>query len=116
MKLLPIKHDEKDFVWTWCRERHLDDVYTVLALTIWIRVKPGITVFFLLDDRRKATYMVACVHIALKYLGYDELAKCDFLRDIRQVDPGASTEYHQNIEIQILEILDWKIEHLVYEG
>ncbi|CAM9206966.1 unnamed protein product [Pylaiella littoralis] len=52
--------------------------------------------------------MIVCVHIALKWLGYDENRKCNFIGDLRQVGP-ISAATHQEIEYHILSELGWEL-------
>lgn len=52
--------------------------------------------------------MIVCVHIALKWLGYDEDKSCNFIKDLREVGP-ITMDTHQNIEYHILGELGWEL-------
>lgn len=105
-----IPDTEREFIWAWCRARHIDDVFPVLALTYWLRVRKRISVFFMLCDSNKNIYMVLCVHLALKWLGYDEVFKCSFFTDLVQIYSSMTVGKHQRMEMDLLEALDWEME------
>lgn len=106
-----ITKQERDFVWSWCRTRNLDDVYTVLALTLWVRAKPRVCPHDR-DITANFIYMVSCIHLALKYLGYDEIARCNFFADIKQINTQYTFKKHQQVELTLLRALEWKFESL----
>lgn len=78
----------------------------VLAIIYWMRVRSNIWTSFL--ERPKQFYMIVCIHIALKWLGYDEVLKCNFIKDLREVGP-ITKETHQSIEVMILSELRWDL-------
>jgi len=53
--------------------------------------------------------MVLCIHISLKFDGYDELFSCNFLRDLREVYPKLDPSSHFNMEFEILSHLQWNL-------
>ncbi len=99
--------DERAFFLEWTRTRNLDKVYVVLPLTYWMRVKSKIWTCFL--QRPKQIYMIICIHIALKWLGYDETLKCDFIKDLRDVSASITMETHQEAEFLVLSELGWEL-------
>lgn len=101
-----ILDDEWRFFYEWAAKRNLGNMYLVLALTYWMRVKSRVWTCFL--HHPKEFYMIACFHVALKWLGYDEVLKCDFLRDFREVSP-VDKRLHQKIEFLVLSELDWDL-------
>ncbi|AAR26968.1 FirrV-1-I3 [Feldmannia irregularis virus a] len=109
--------NEREFMWTWTRTRSLDDVYAVLASTIWIRIKDQVALFSfsIRSDSVKEVYLIVCIHIAMKYLGYDEVFRCNFVHDLVQVSPTMDAHTHQRLEFEVLHALDWTIEDLKYE-
>ena len=100
---------ERDFVWGWCGSRFLDDIFPVVALTYWIRCKADVAVNFLLNEKNRELYMVICIHVAMKWLGYDEDHKCDFRKDLLDVYGEVKPEAHRRMEIEILEALNWEM-------
>lgn len=101
-----VTEEEWTFFMEWVETRNLEKNVFVLALTYWMRVKSNIGAFFVLH--KKQIYMTVCLHIALKWLGYDEDKKCNFIEDLRQVG-DISTETHQQIEYDILGELCWEL-------
>ncbi len=99
--------DEREFFVSWVRSRHIEDQHLVLALTYWMRVRADLATFFLVRDKR--LYMILCIHAALKWLGYDEVFKCDFLRDLREVDPRTTPRDHEDLEMEVLKSLSWDL-------
>lgn len=105
-KLSAIPNDERDFFRGWVESRHLESQYLILALTYWMRIRSEIAVFFLV--REKKLYMILCIHTALKWLGYDEVYKCNFIQDLREV-AGISSQEHAELEIDVLRSLSWEL-------
>lgn len=101
-----VTDEERAYFVDWVEKRNLDKQYLVLALTYWMRVKSRIWTCFL--KHRKELYMVVCIHIALKWLGYDEVSKCDFVKDLRQISP-VTAEDHQGMEFVVLSELEWDL-------
>jgi len=102
----PISEDERHFFREWAHLRHIDDQYVVLALSYWTRVKSSLGPFFII--RKKELYMITCLHISLKWLGYDEEYKCNFIADFRQVS-NITKDEHKELEMHILKELDWTL-------
>ena len=101
-----VTDEERDFFLEWGGKRNLEKQYIVLALTYWMRVKSRIWTSFY--ERPKEFYMVACVHVAMKWLGYDEVLKCNFIQDLREIGP-IPMDAHQGIEFLILTELGWDL-------
>lgn len=78
----------------------------MLALTYWMRVRSKIWTSFFIHP--KELYMISCIHIALKWLGYDEVLKCDFIKDLREISE-ITMDTHQEIEFLILGELGWNL-------
>lgn len=107
--LSAIPDSEREFMWCWCRTRHLDDVYAVVTLTFWVRTRSHVAVFFILDSHHKNTYMVLCIHLALKWLGYDEDHSCNFFKDLVDEKPELKPEHHRRMEMELLKALQWEM-------
>lgn len=45
----------------------------------------------------------------MKWQGYTEIYKCDFLNDLREVDSSISSMIHQDMEYHILTNLNWEL-------
>lgn len=106
--LSTISEVEREFIWNWCETRHLDDVFAVVALTYWVRARADVAVNFFFSDNNKTLYMVLCIHLSLKWLGYDEEYKCDFLKDLAQIE-SIEPKIHQRMEIELLKALNWEM-------
>jgi len=106
--LSSVSDEERDFFWGWCRLRHLDDIYIIHSLLLWVRSKRSISFEFVLRDCNKYLYMILCIHLSLKWNGYDEIHKCSFLYDLRQVYPHLSEIEHSRMEFSILRVLNWE--------
>ena len=105
--LSTIPEVEREFFWNWCEIRHLDGVFPVVALTYWVRARSDVAVNFLLDDSNKSLYMVLCIQIALKWLGYDEDHKCEFFKDLVELNPSIQPYEHRRMEYHLLVALNW---------
>lgn len=101
-----VTDEERAFFFEWGTKRKLEKQYVVLAIIYWMRVRSKIWTSFL--ERPKQIYMIVCIHIALKWLGYDEVLKCNFIKDLREVGP-ITMEMHQSIEVMILSELCWDL-------
>jgi len=101
-----ITDEERAFFFEWATKRNLEKQHVVLAITYWMRVRSKIWTCFL--ERPKQFYMIVCIHVALKWLGYDEVLKCNFIKDLREVGP-ITMETHQRIEFMILRELHWDL-------
>lgn len=107
--LSKISDAEREFIWNWCGLRHLDDIFAVVALTYWVRARADVAVNFLFKDNNKRLYMVLTIHLALKWLGYDEEKKCDFFKDLVDIDSSLEPKIHQRMEIELLKALNWEM-------
>ena len=101
-----VTDEERAFFFEWGAKRNLEKQYVVLAIIYWMRVRSKIWTSFL--ERPKQFYMIVCIHIALKWLGYDEVLKCNFIKDLREVGP-ITMETHQSLEVMILSELHWDL-------
>ncbi|CAM9103997.1 unnamed protein product [Ectocarpus sp. 12 AP-2014] len=101
-----VTDEERAFFFEWTAKRHIPKEYVVLALTYWMRVRSRLWTHFLLHP--KEVYMILCVHIALKWLGYDEVLKCNFIQDLREV-ASITMDTHQRIEYLVLSELGWDL-------
>lgn len=101
-----VTDEERAFFLEWSTKRNLEKQHVVLALTYWMRVRSKIWTCFLI--RPKTFYMIACIHIALKWTGYDEVLKCNFIEDLREIE-SITMDAHQEIEFMILGELGWDL-------
>lgn len=102
-----VTDEERAFFLEWATKRNLEKQHVVLALTYWMRVRSKIWTCFLIPHHKEFS-MIVCVHIALKWLGYDEENKCNFIQDLREIGP-ITMETHQEIEFLILGELAWDL-------
>lgn len=107
--LAPVSECERDFFWKWCRERYIDDVFTVQAIVYWIRIKNNISISFLLRDANKTLYMILCIHLSMKFHGYDEMYSCNFIYDLTQIYPEMTPKEHCRMEVEVLNSLGWEL-------
>ena len=107
--LSPITNEERDFIRTWCSDRYIDDIYTVRSILYWIRIRHKISYSWVLRKENKYLYMILCIHISLKFDGYDELHYCDFFKDLKEILPTLDKNSHFNMEFEILSNLDWNL-------
>lgn len=108
-KLSCITKDERNYIRKWCTDRYLEDSYAVRAIIFWIRIKSSLSGFFRLKETNKNIYMILCIHVSMKWQGYTEIYKCDFLNDLREVDSSISSMIHQDMEYHILTNLNWEL-------
>ena len=103
-----ISEEERLFFYHWTGSRYLENKYMILAMTYWMRIKGPMGTFLMIGH--KEHYMIICIHLALKWLAYEEEhdKKCNFLADLRQVAP-IRPEEHQSIELEILKNLSWEL-------
>lgn len=104
-----VRDDERDYIRMWCTKRYIDDSYAIRAIIYWIRVRSSLAVFFMLRENNRELYMIICIHVAMKWQGYDEIYKCDYLRDLRMVDPRLASIVHQDMEYHVLTSLGWEL-------
>lgn len=110
IELSKVSEAEREFFWNWCGTRHLDDIFAVVALTYWVRARAEVAVNFLFNDKNKILYMVLCIHLSLKWLGYDEEKHCNFLKDlVDAVGVRLKPEVHQRMEMDLLKALNWEM-------
>lgn len=105
--LSKIPEVEREYIWDWCKSRHLDDIFPVVALTYWTRARVHIAIEFLVKPGMKDIYMVICIHIGLKWLGYDEAHRCNFFKDLTDINEHLHPETHRKMEMDLLKALDW---------
>lgn len=109
IELCKISDNERLFIRNWCLKRNLEEIYPVQALTYWIRVKASLLVSFIVREQNRELYMIICVHLALKWHGYDELFKCNFFGDMLELYPSLRCSEHQDMEIEVLRELQWEL-------
>jgi len=110
-RLSVVPSDERVYIRNWCSSRYLEDSYAIRAIIFWVRIRSSLSVFFMLKNTNKMVYMVLCIHIAMKWQGYTETHKCDFLGDLRKIDPGLSSCSHQEMEFHVITNLNWDFGH-----
>lgn len=106
--LSKVSEVEREFIWNWCEIRWLDEIFAVVALTYWVRARADVAVNFFFNDNYKTLYMVLCIHLSLKWLGYDEENKCDFFKDLVEIEL-IEPKIHQRMEIELLKALNWEM-------
>jgi len=106
-RLTEITSEERDYIRKWCSERYIDDPYAIRAIILWIRVKSSLSVFCILKKTNKLLYMIICIHLSMKWQGYTEICKCNFLKDLREVDSELSVSSHQEMEFHVITNLNW---------
>lgn len=104
-----VRDDERDYIRRWCSTRHMEDSYAIRAIIYWIRVRSSLAVFFRLRESNKELYMVICIHVAMKWQGYDEIYSVDFLKDLRTIYPELTVVVHQDMEYEVLTNLGWEL-------
>lgn len=109
ISLCTISDAERIFIRNWCATRNLEDMYAIQALTYWIRVKASLVVSFIVRKENRELYMIICIHIALKWHGYDEVFECDFFKDLKEICPFLRCSEHQDMEIEVLRELQWEL-------
>jgi len=58
---------------------------------------------------RQHLYMILCVHLALKYLGYEEVFRCNFYADLGEVCPSITVNRHQAMEWELFRTLNFDL-------
>jgi len=104
-----ISDQERYFIRSWCENRHIDDIYSIRAILYWIRVKKNIQYSFILNTHNRELYMIICIHISLKFDGYDEMFLCNFIKDLKEIRPDIDSNSHFNMELEILKHLNWDL-------
>ena len=104
-----INNQERIYLWEWCRSRNIDDGFIVQAVIYWIRIKNKVSVFFSLRNSNKELYMILCIQLSLKWHGYDEMYKCNFIHDLKEIYPDMTPDEHCRMEIEILNLLGWEL-------
>ena len=102
----PVTDEERAYFLEWVTKRNLPKQYFVLALTYWMRVRSRVWANMLIKGHPKEFYMIVCIHLALKWLGYDEVLKCNFVQDLQEV-AAVTMDVHQEIEFLVLSELGW---------
>jgi len=106
-KLSEITSCERDYIRKWCKDRYIDDPYAIRSIILWMRVKSSLSVFCMLKKTNKLLYMVLCIHLSMKWQGYTEVCKCNFLQDLREIDKDLSMISHQEMEFHVITNLNW---------
>lgn len=101
-----VSDSERSFFREWTASRYIEEQFAVLALTYWTRVKSQLGTFFMI--RKKELYMLACIHLSLKWLGYDEIYKCNFIQDFKQIS-NISKDEHMDIEFHVFKELNYTL-------
>lgn len=107
LQLVNITEEERFFLREWCQARNLDETHIVMATTYWLRCKGHAYPSLLMFVEAKSMYMILCVHLALKHLGYDETHKCDFLADLKQVYSSTTPAQHRSMEWELFRYLNF---------
>jgi len=77
--------------------------------TYWLRCKSHLYASFLRFSEAKNLYMILCVHLALKYLGYEEVFRCNFYADLGEVCPSITVNRHQAMEWELFRTLNFDL-------
>lgn len=109
LMLTSITDEERIFIKEWCTARNLGENYIVVATTYWLRCKSHLFASFLRFSEAKNLYMILCVHLALKYLGYEEVFKCNFYSDLGEVCPSITVNRHQAMEWELFRTLNFDL-------
>ena len=104
-----ISECERKFIREWCHFRHIEESFIIVALTYWMRCKSNIAVNFLRFPESKVQYMVLCIHVSLKFGGYCEMYKCNFIKDLNDYYKHITPSKHQSMEMDILRSLNWEL-------
>ena len=105
--LSSITDTERSFIRQWCAARHLQEHYIVVATTYWLRCKSHAYTSSLMFPEAKKVYMILCIHLSLKHLGYEEIHKCNFLADLKEVYAWMKPEKHQEMEWELFRYLNF---------
>lgn len=102
---------ERDFMNSWCIVRKIDESYLTQSLIYWIRIKKHLSITLMLCDRNVELYMVICIHLALKWQGYEEDTdtKCPFYSDLLAIYRGLTRSEHSSMEFEVLSLLNWEL-------
>jgi hypothetical protein len=101
-----IPTEDREWFTEWGEERFIEDVFVAQALCYWVRTRQ-----MAVEEREMpmGVYKVLCMHIAMKWLGYDEIYDINFLRDLRSEMGDITSTEHLETEIKILRFLQWKL-------
>lgn len=102
-----VSNDERAFIREWCDTRQLEQNYIVVSTTYWLRCKSYVYASSLMYPECKTLYMVLCIHLALKHLGYDEVRKCHFMTDLVEIYPSMNARTHQQMEWELFRALNF---------
>lgn len=111
ISLSPVTEYERGFINDWCRSRRIDESYSTQSLVYWIRVKRHLSVTLMLREKNVDLYMVICIHLALKWQGYEEAtdSKCPFYNDLLKIYPDLTKVEHSSMEFELLTFLNWEL-------
>ena len=110
MPCTPSMYDsDRKFFLDWCFSRNLETMYAIQGLVYWLRAKAHLGPFLQLRETNRAVYMVLCIHLSLKWWGYDEMFKCCFINDLREISSSITVLEHQSKEFQLLEVLGFRL-------
>lgn len=105
--LTSITEKERSFIRQWCAARHLGEHYIVVATTYWLRCKSHAYPSLLMFPEAKKVYMILCIHLSLKHMGYEEIHKCNFLADLKEVYACIKPVTHQQMEWELFRYLNF---------
>lgn len=104
-----ITAEERLFLREWCQARSVGDNYVVVATTFWLRCKSHTYASSLMFAEAKKVYMILCIHLTLKHLGYEEVHKCNFFADLKEVYPSMTAHMHQDMEWEVFRCLNFDL-------
>lgn len=107
--LTSVTEEERFFLRDWCQTRNLTENYIVVATTYWLRCKGHAYASFLKFAEAKDLYLVLCIHLTLKHLGYEELHRCNFLADLKELYPSINPREHREMEWEVFRFLNFDL-------
>lgn len=107
--LTRVTEEERFFLREWCETRNLGENYVVVATTYWLRCKSHAYTSFLKFVEAKEIYLVLCIHLTLKHLGYEEVHKCNFLADLKETYPSIKPSTHREMEWELFRYLNFDL-------
>lgn len=109
LALTCVTEEERFFLRDWCQTRNLSENYIVVATTYWLRCKGHAYTSFFKFAEAKDVYLVLCIHLTLKHLGYEELYKCNFFADLRELYPRMKPREHREMEWELFRYLNFDL-------
>lgn len=104
-----VTDEERLFLKEWCEKRHLGSNYILVSTTYWLRSKSHTYASSLMFPEAKRLYMILCIHLTLKHLGYEEIHKCNFMFDLLEVYPSITSEKHREMEWELFRHLNFDL-------